>query len=91
MLFYLGKDLGDLVKVTLSKCGQQIYAFHFTSSFYNSAVEATLAIMLLNQCESVFVFFISSCTPLNVPFSRLRILKSTIIGKRWSWCCTDPS
>ena len=25
MLFYLGKDLGDLVKVTLSKCEQQIY------------------------------------------------------------------
>ena len=63
MVFYLGKDLGDLVKVTLSKCGQQIYAVRFTSSFYNSAVEATLAIMLLHQCESVFLFSISSFTP----------------------------
>ncbi len=64
MLFYLGKDLGDLIKVTLSKCGQQIYAVCFTSSFYNSAVEATLAIILLHECESVFLFFFSSSTPM---------------------------
>ena len=55
MLFYLGKDLGDLVKVTLSKCEQHVYAFRFTSSLlnYNSAVEATLAMILLHDCESV--------------------------------------
>lgn len=52
LAFYVGKDLGDLIRVTLSKYvhsnDEKLQYFLLTLL---SAVEATLAIILLVNCE----------------------------------------
>ena len=55
MALYTGKDLGDLISVTLNKC---VPPFFFVEKLVLracltlfSAVEATLAIILLLKCE----------------------------------------
>ena len=53
MAYYLGKDLGDLLMVTLNKL-VPTYSLKKKLTFNRylfSAVEATLAIILLKRCE----------------------------------------
>jgi Ca2+:H+ antiporter len=52
LAFYLGKDLGDLVRVTLSKYAHPDHLdCRISQMLISSAVEATLAIILLMNCE----------------------------------------
>jgi Ca2+:H+ antiporter len=57
LAMYCGPDLGDLITITLNKC----VFVHLTTTpmltdyLILSAVEATLAIILLVRCEYVFM------------------------------------
>lgn len=77
MSLYLGKDLGDLVIITLNKSGSSLFIFRIALIRDNhSCVEASLAIVLLTQCElrllhatiigNNFVSLVISCWSANV-------------------------
>lgn len=53
MTFYVGKDLGDLLVVTLNKCVRAPIHTISPLTTPSSVVEATLAIVLLTKCEYV--------------------------------------
>ena len=51
MTYYLGKDLGALLLITLNKSVPTCSLKRILNNFFFSSVEATLAIILLQRCE----------------------------------------
>jgi len=92
MLFYLGKDLGDLIKVTLSKCRQKFISSVLHHPHFITVLSKPRSPSFFSTNASMYFSSLSQVLPpLNTSISRLRILKSTIIGKTQSKCCTKPS
>ena len=51
MRLYLGKDVGDVLTITLNKYVPPIVIVPTLTDVWNSVVEATLAIVLLTKCK----------------------------------------
>lgn len=51
MRLYLGKDVGDVLTITLNKYVPPIVIVPTFTNVWNSVVEATLAIVLLTKCK----------------------------------------